>query len=35
MPPLAHHEAELRRLVTITAAAIEAACAREPVARAA
>src|SRR6476620_11579066 len=35
MPPLGISTAELRRLVTITAAAIEAACAREPVARAA
>jgi adenosylmethionine-8-amino-7-oxononanoate aminotransferase len=35
MPPLGITTAELRRLVTITAAAIEAACAREPVARAA
>ena len=35
MPPLGISTAELRRLVSITAAAIEAACAREPVARAA
>ena len=35
MPPLAITAAELRRLVSITAQAIEAACARGAVARAA